>query len=507
MALEEMTGCDTSWIEQQVAMAAAATFERYRQAMARLDAMIEHARTPDDKSHGAVQVRAEFRLARLRRFLDRLGNPQDRYPIVHVAGTSGKGSTSTAIAAMLVAGGYRTGLHTSPYLQTAAEKLQLDGRLIDPDVFVDLVDRLLVIHQEWEASGEEALTYGELWMSLTVFFFAEAHVDIVVLEVGAGGRFDLTNIVTPAVSVITSVGIDHTNTLGSTIEEIAWHKAGIIKPGVPAVSAVTNLAARRIVEEEAVRQGSQLIHVADWIEVIKTGAHGTTWVDPESGVSRTISLGGTFQARNGATAVASLRVLSETGFSIDASAYETGLRSVQIPGRVELIEDRVPVLLDGAHNAEKVAALAADLPLVLSTASRTASRTGARGRRIAVLGVLEAKQADEMIRSLVPMVDAIVATSPQVLAKESRDAAMLAAIARGAGFRGLVHVEPDPLLAIAYAFAQVNEHSGDAILVTGSLYLVGNVRGRWFDERDIVLQRTSWPEATRLPEDADRVRD
>lgn len=475
----------------------AATFERYQQATARLDALIEHANAPGDRSHEAVLQRAELRMGRLRRFLKRMGDPHTQFPIVHVGGTSGKGSTSTTIAAILTAAGYRTGLHTSPYLQTAAEKLQLDGRLIDPEVFADLVDRLLAVHDEWVAEGEDTLTYGELWMTLTVFFFAEAAVDFAVIEVGAGGRFDLTNVVTPVVSVITSVGIDHTNTLGETIEEIAWHKAGIIKPGVPAVTAVTNPAALKIIKDEATLQGSALTQVADPIEVTETGAAGTTWFDAGMEQSRTIRLGGTFQARNGATAVATVHVLANIGFSIPPSAIDGGLRAVQIPGRVELLADRVPILLDGAHNAEKVAALASDIPVVLPV--------GSGGRRIAVLGALETKQSDEMIRSLVPVVDAIVATSPQVFAKEAKDAAAIAGIARTVGFHGPVYVEPDPRRAIEHALTLVEDASKDAILVTGSLYLVGNVRGRWFEERDIVLQQTSWPIAA--VSSTDRTRD
>ncbi len=471
----------------------AATFERYQQATARLDALIEHATSPEDKSHEAVLRRADIRMGRLRAFLKRLGNPQNRYPIVHVGGTSGKGSTSTAIAAILTAAGHRTGLHTSPYLQTAAEKLQLDGRLIAPDVFADLVDQLLEIHDEWVANGDSALTYGELWMALTVLFFAEAKVDIAVLEVGAGGRYDLTNVVMPVVSVITSVGIDHTNTLGNTIEEIAWHKAGIIKPGIPAVTAVTNPVAMQIIKREAVLQGSSLTCVPDSVDVVQTGARGTTWIDAESGETHTIRLGGTFQARNGATAVAAVRILAQAGLSIPTGAYEAGLGAVQIPGRVELIADRIPVLLDGAHNAEKVAALAADIPVVLPIHRQ--------GRRIGVLGVLEAKQADEMIRSLVPVLDAIVATSPQVFAKESKEAFAIAEIARRVGFHGPVQIESDPMQAIAAALSQVEDWNQDAILVTGSLYLVGNVRARWFDERDIVLQQTSWPTSTGIRAD------
>jgi dihydrofolate synthase/folylpolyglutamate synthase len=231
---------------------------RFHDATARLEALIEATPTPVDSSREAVQARAAYRMGRLRRFLDVLGNPHQGYPIVHVGGTSGKGSTTTTIAAILTAAGYRTGLHTSPYLQTPAEKLQVGGRLVDPEQYVNLIDRILAAHDEWIAAGEDALTYGEAWFALTALFYRENAVDVAVLEVGAGGRFDLTNIVDPVLSVITSVGIDHTHTLGNTIESIAWHKAGIVKPGVPAVTAVTNPAALALIVAEAESCGSSL---------------------------------------------------------------------------------------------------------------------------------------------------------------------------------------------------------------------------------------------------------
>jgi len=461
------------------------SFERYAAATARLDGFIEHANAPENKSLEAVRERAEFRMGRLRSFLEVLGNPQEQYPIVHVGGTSGKGSTSTTIAAIATASGYRTGLHTSPYLQTPLEKLQIDGQLLGPDRFADLVEELLITHERWVQAGQESLTYGELWVALTLQVFASEKVDLAVIEVGAGGRFDLTNVVMPVLSVITSVGIDHTQTLGSTIEAIAWHKAGIIKPGVPAVTAATHPAALEIIRQEAAVRESALTIIPEAIEVQQTGPDGTTWLDPTTGRMQTIALGGTFQARNGATAVAAATILAGRGWKITADTIAAGLLAARIPGRIELVRDRVPVLLDGAHNPEKIAALAHDIPQLLAH--------GPSGRRIAVLGVLEAKQADDMFRQLIPVVDEIVATSPQVLAKASKNASDIAEIARRAGFHGRVTVEPEPKAAMAIALDAVQDEAEDAILVTGSLYLIGNIRERWFHERDIVLQRTPWP--------------
>ncbi|MBA2469851.1 MAG: bifunctional folylpolyglutamate synthase/dihydrofolate synthase [Chloroflexia bacterium] len=460
---------------------------RFHEATARLESLIDGTPSPADASRDAVQERATYRMGRLRRFLALLGNPHRGYPIVHVGGTSGKGSTSTLIASILVSAGYRTGLHTSPYLQTPAEKLQINGALVAPEVYVDLCDTVFAAHERWLAAGEEPITYGEAWFALTALFFRESHVDVAVLEVGAGGRFDLTNIIEPIVSVITSVGIDHTATLGSSIAEIAWHKAGIVKPGVPAVTSVSNPEALAIVAAEAASRQAPLTIVDPALAAtdVRTDFQGTSWTDRRTGFRFHTALRGAFQARNGAAATAVIEALRGLGHHVSDEAVERGLQSARIPGRVEMIEDSRMVMLDGAHNVEKMGALAGDIPRLLPV--------GSGGQRIAVLGVLEAKQAVSMVRSLVPVMDVLVATAPRVTAKEARDASAIAAIAAEADFHGPVWIEPEPRTAIDRALDLAGAHAASAVVVTGSLYLIGNVRERWYAEDDIVLARSPWP--------------
>lgn len=462
-------------------------FERYHAASSRMDRLIEMTPSPTDSSREAVQERAVERMGRLLRFLERLGNPHRGYPIVHIGGTSGKGSTSTTLTSILNEAGYRTGLHTSPYLQTPLEKLQVEGRLASANAFVEIVETFFAEHDRWLEDGEEALTYGEGWSVLTWLFFRREKVEVAVVEVGAGGRFDLTNILEPALSIITSVGFDHTQTLGNTIEQIAWHKAGIIKPGVPALSAVPNPVAQAIVEAEAREVGSPLARLEFTTDIgaVSTGPEGTTWTDTRSGERHQMRMCGTFQARNGQTAVDGARILREAGLSIPDDAIERGLLRSRIPGRAEFVSAPVPVLLDGAHNPEKLSALAEDIPALLPSIEG--------GRRITVVGLLDAKKGDEMLRALVPVVDALVVTSPQVLGKEAKAAATLESLAEDAGFGGEIAIEPDPTMAVERALSMAREDR-DQIVVTGSLYLVGNVRERWYPEREIVEQRTPWPE-------------
>jgi dihydrofolate synthase/folylpolyglutamate synthase len=459
---------------------------RYQSAVRATDVLIEGAYAPGGTSRAEITARAEHRMARVRSLLAELGNPFRDIPIVHIGGTSGKGSTSALLASILAKAGLRTGLHTSPYLQVATEKLQLNGRLIAADRFAAIVQEVIAAATHWTRRHGERLTYGEIWMGIIGLFFRSEQVDIGVLEVGAGGRFDLTNVISPALSVVTSVGLDHIQTLGDTIEEIAWHKAGIIKSGVPVVTAVDNPKALPALYREAALTQSRVIRViqGETFAIDASTSRGVFWHElGDRGLAYSTRMPGRFQAVNAATAVAAARALSTRGLVIPESALVEGITAGRIPGRAEYMQRHPLVLLDGAHNPQKVAALAADLPVLLPVE--------AGGKRIAVLGMLESKSHIEAMDSLIPWVDAMVLTSPHVLAKEGFAADRLAALARSRGFSGQVVVEPQPRQAIDAALAIAT--SDDAVLVTGSLYLVGNIRGKWQPDDEIVVSQTQWP--------------
>ena len=195
-----------------------------------------------------------------------------------------------------------------------------------------------------------------------------------------------------------------------------------------------------------------------------------------------------FQAANGAHAVAAVRLLAARGFPVTDDAIERGLGAARLPGRGELVQERPRVVLDGAHNPQKVDALAADLPALLGMPSAAPP-----GKPIVVLGVLEAKDAGALIRALVPHAAELILTTPRVLSKPGLDAESLAEVTRGIGFAGTLVVEPEPAAALARALDLTEATPGAAVLVTGSLYLVGNVRERWYREEAIVLRRTAWP--------------
>ena len=224
-----------------------ADYPEYQRGLAALNSLISGERagpdTPRDRRERAVR-----RLERTRLILDALSRPQDAYATIHVTGTSGKGSTSAGIAAMLTAAGYRTGLRTSPYLQVATEKLQISHRLIDASSFARAVDDVFEVATRL---GLAPLVYTEAWAAISYLWFAQRQVDIAVIEVGAGGRFDTTNVITPEVSVITSVGLDHVVSLGPTLADIAWHKAGIIKRHRPVVVGNLRPEALSVVNHEA----------------------------------------------------------------------------------------------------------------------------------------------------------------------------------------------------------------------------------------------------------------
>lgn len=429
--------------------------------------------TPQD-----IRQRAIERIARLEAFLDYLGNPHLQYPTIHIAGTSGKGSTTSIVASILTASGRRTGSHVSPYLQVSTEKLLIDGRPASAERYLQLVTSMRAAIDEWQALGNPVPTYGEVWVAMTFLYFAQEEVDVAVIEVGAGGRFDLTNVVKPAVTAITSIGFDHTVTLGNTLPEIAWHKAGIIKPGAKALTTVVDPEALDVIRAEARGAGVSLdvLEAGTAFSDVETGAAGTWFNDKQTGCRLRVPLIGTFQASNAALAIAVCRAY-DSDLTIEQITH--GLDSVRFPGRMEIVQQRPLVVLDGAHNPEKVGGLAHNLRHV----------TGNR-RLVVVFGVLESKNYAEMWRELAPLASALVATAPKVLAKPPVEAADIAALASP---DLPVWIEEDPLDAISRAIDVAGPE--DAILVTGSLYLVGNIRERWFSTADILEQGSSWPVA------------
>jgi dihydrofolate synthase / folylpolyglutamate synthase len=398
-----------------------------------------------------------------------VGDPQHRYPTVHVTGTSGKGSTAAAVAAILTAAGYRVGLHTSPYLQVATEKLQIGPSLIDACSFAETVARVLGTATGLFRCGQGTLpfSHAEAWSVLAYWWFADREVDVAVVEVGAGGRFDATNVINPIVSVITSVGLDHLLTHGPNISDIAWHKAGIIKPGSTAVIGALHPEAFSVIAEEAKSSSVELIQ-----------AHGLD--SSLRGVP--LDVGG-FHGRNAGVAAAVATLLAQRGFQISDAAIDVGISSGRLPGRLELMPGTAEpaVWIDGAHNEDKVAALTRE----------AVSRFGRDKPPVVVFGMLSGKDSSGVLARLGTAASSIVTTEAPVIGKASLSADRLAEAAIASGFTGAVHVEPDPDAAVRYG-EDVAKREDASVLVTGSMYLAGQVRRRWFRDQDVVLQRSPW---------------
>lgn len=451
----------------------------YREAEGFITGLIMGPPSPAPGSTAAdIRQRAIDRINRLKAFLEFLGNPHLQYPTIHIGGTSGKGSTTSITASILAASGLKTGSHVSPYLQVSTEKLLINGLPATAVRYSQLVAFMRERVSEWEARGNEMPTYGELWVAMTFVYFAHAQVDIAVIEVGAGGRFDLTNVIQPEVAAITSVGYDHTATLGNTLPEIAWHKAGIIKSGAAAITTVTDPEALPVIQAEADVTGVRLKALAegvDWTDV-SVDSGSTSFTDTAIGARFTVPLIGHFQAANASLAIAICRALGR--MDLTPETILAGLSATRFPGRMETVQESPLVVLDGAHNPEKMGGLVSTIRKV----------TGDRNI-IVVFGVLESKEYADMWGLLRPLASRLIATAPRVQAKPPVSADTIAGLA---GDDLPAEAFDNPLDAIERALEVAGPD--DAVLVTGSLYLVGNVREHWFPTERILEQGTLWPE-------------
>jgi len=397
--------------------------------------------------------RMDLKLERVAEALRRCGSPHLRFPALHIAGTNGKGSTATFLYAMLSAAGYRVGLFTSPHLIDFRERIQLGRTWITEQ---EVIDGVAAIRTEIEPAGIK-LTPFELMTVLAFRTFAQAAVEIAVVEVGLGGRLDATNVLTPLVAVITSIGLDHQAYLGNTIAEIAREKGGIIKPGIPTVIGRVDEESRQILCALAhSRQSSTYLLGHDFVAVNQDdGAmryQGVHWQLHDL----QLGLHGQFQRNNAATALAALELVQHA-FPTSEAQVRHGLQAARWPGRLEVISQRPLVILDGAHNPHAMQTLVAELPAVL------------QGKKVKLLfAVMRDKDWRTMIPLLAPFVTEVVVT--RVQQPRAEDPAVLQA-----AFAPFcpVQILDDAQAACRQLLAATKPD--EALLVAGSLFLIGEV--------------------------------
>lgn len=404
-----------------------------------------------------------FGLGRITHLLGLLGNPHENLKTIHIGGTNGKGSTSAMVAAVLQEAGYQTGVFTSPHLHDYTERYCINGRPAQREDIAALLTEMRPHLEKMVADGLEHPTEFEVCTALAFLYFYRRQVDYLVLEVGLGGAIDSTNVVSPLVAVITNVALDHMDYLGQTIREIATVKAGIIKPNTPVVTAAT-AEALDVIEDFSRKNAAPLYVVGrdiTWQEksfsfesqVIDVWGRLGTYQD------LVLPLPGRHQQINAATAVAALEVIMENGARVTPQQIRSGLSRVQWPARLEVLRRSPLVLLDGAHNHAGAAALAAAL------------RDCFAGRRIhLVMGMLGDKERGKVVAELAPCAASVVVTRPnspragdwQQLAEEARRYVQDVMVVEDVA--GAVHT------ALGRAAAE------DVVLITGSLYMVGEAR-------------------------------
>ncbi len=404
--------------------------------------------------------RHKFRLEDMRALIAGLGNPQDRFPAVLIAGTNGKGSTSATLASILISAGYRTGLYTSPHLIRTNERIRVPGREIPDDDFARLY--FLVEDRARELVKAGALpsmpSFFEAMTALAFLYFAEEAVDIAVLEVGMGGRLDATNVVEPLVSVITDISLDHTEWLGNTIAEITREKAGILRPHGILVTLPQHPEANQTLGEIAVPLAVQAVSAAEYVPA-RMSEHGTSYSVTVFGETITVAspLVGAHQQRNIALAIAAAAELcNKKSYNISAQHIETGIRLTSWRGRMEQVAPNL--WMDVAHNPAGAWAL------------RSAISQLVENPRTLVFGCLADKAVEEMAQILFPIFDQVVlveVNSPRAARMEQ-----MVAAAKLTGTK--TYVASDVKTALAEARELTPKEEG--IVVCGSVYLVGEAQ-------------------------------
>jgi dihydrofolate synthase/folylpolyglutamate synthase len=440
----------------------------YEQAVEYLYGRINYERlTPERLSA------RDFKLERTERLLQLLGNPQQTMPVVHVAGTKGKGSTAAMVSHILTAAGFRVGLFTSPHISAFEERLTVNRRPPGAEELVALVNAVADAVALLERQSITP-TFFEITTALAWLYFAAQRVDLAVLEVGLGGRLDSTNVCRPEVTIITNISYDHMHVLGSRLSQIAAEKAGIIKTGVPLVSGVLHPEARPVIEAAAARHSAPLtqlerdvcyryryIGLEAWGQTLRPAGQVDVETPRQCFTGLSLALTGAHQAANAAIAVAAIEQLSVRGWDVAREAVYSGLAQVQWPLRFEILHTHPVAVVDAAHNAASIAAVVETLELVFP-----------ERRRILVFGASQDKDARAMLEQLFPRFAAVVLTEYQ----NNPRAMPLERLVEVSRSLGQTSFQTAPNTAAAWQLAGAMAGPDDVICATGSFFIAAELR-------------------------------
>jgi dihydrofolate synthase/folylpolyglutamate synthase len=402
-----------------------------------------------------------------------LGRPHVAVPCVHIAGTNGKGSTAAMLESILRAAGFRTGLYTSPHLESINERIRINGESISDEDFAAAWTTVHSTIESLMAAGELAAhpTFFECVTAMAFVAFASHDLQFAIYEVGLGGRFDATNIVTPEIAIITAIDFDHENYLGHSIELIAAEKAGIIKPGAIVVSASERPEARAVIREQSAKMNARLVEIDSAFRLGErrnsAGVYRATAVstDPENKLELHLApaLPGAFQIRNALAAATAAMLLGERGFHIGSANIERGVATAKWPGRLERLADRPAIYVDGTHNPSGARELLKFW------------KENFEGHKIyLVYGAMRDKAVDEIAGLLFPHAETVILTEPL----HQPRAISGPILAEMIGHHGKqIEIIRDPVAALNRALSLA--HPDDAVFATGSLYLVGDLLAYW----------------------------
>lgn len=417
--------------------------------------------------HGRLRLGMKPGLTRMEWMMERLGHPEKKIKTIHVAGTNGKGSTVSYIRNILQEAGYKVGTFTSPYIETFNERISVNGKPISNDEIVSLLQVIKPLAEELEETEHGGPTEFEVITAMALYYFGENHgIDFVIMEVGLGGRLDSTNVITPLVSVITSIGFDHMNILGNTIEEIAGEKAGIIKSNVPVVTAVDQRAAIDVIGDKAKKMNSPFYQLGqDFFILDHQSNNGETFslkTMNKTFQNINITMKGTHQVRNASLAVMTVHILQTNNIvQVEENELVAGLEKTKWIGRFEEISKEPLVILDGAHNPEGIKSLVDTISAHLS-----------KKQVHIIFSALSDKKLDTMIGQLEDVAETLTFTS-----FDFPRAASTQELYENSSAREHILQIDDWRTAVKTGVERASTKENAALVITGSLYFISEVRG------------------------------